>query len=339
MEAFLIDEWLGNTETILIADEASVSEARQRAREVASAQGLGSVEVAQLAAIASELAYNQLKHARRGQIAALAITRGPHRGVEIVAADEGNGIADPTRALEGTPRAGGSLGAGLAATREHASEVDFDVRLGEGTCIRARLFEAGAPRRRQIGVFGRPYPGEPRSGDHACVIREQDRLLIGVCDGLGHGAAARVAAGAAMRVLAQHRTAPPQTIIAEAHVALGGTRGAVMVVLALEERPGNGLELAAVGNLTVELVRPRSARRFGATSFVVGSPRRGWRSHVEASTMADDEALIVFSDGVASRASIADDLALQREHPIIIAHQLVERFARKDDDAVVVVVR
>jgi anti-sigma regulatory factor (Ser/Thr protein kinase) len=339
VEAFLIDEWMGVDEAIPIADEASVSEARQLARKVAAEQQLDSIDAERLATLASELAWNQLKHARRGQIAVRPIARAGRRGVEIIAADEGNGITDPTQALRGAPRATGSLGVGLAAVREHAHEVDFDVRLEEGTCIRARRFDGEVPRRREIGVFGRPFLGEPRSGDHARIFRSEERLLIGICDGLGHGPHARAAASAAMSVLADHRVATPMTIVEECHRALGPTRGAVMAVAAVGEGEGSTLELASVGNITVELLRPRATRRFGASSFVLGSSQRGWRANGETAVIDDDETLLLFTDGIASRASIADDLVLLREHPVVIAHQLALRFGRPDDDLLVVVAR
>ena len=68
MEAFLIDEWLGLEEALLIADDAAVSAAREMARDVARAQQMSDVDGARLATIASELAYNQLRHARYGRI-------------------------------------------------------------------------------------------------------------------------------------------------------------------------------------------------------------------------------------------------------------------------------
>jgi hypothetical protein len=49
--------------------------------------------------------------------------------------------------------------------------------------------------------------------------------------------------------------------------------------------------------------------------------------------------LVMFTDGIGSRASIETDLSLLREPPIVIAHQLVERFAREDDDVLVLVAR
>lgn len=142
MEAFLVDEWLGDAETIPIADDASVSGAREKAREVASAQGLSPIEAGRLATIASELARNQLKHARGGQVA-----------------------------------------------------------------------------------------------------------------------------------------------------------------------------------------------------FVVGAAQRGWRADLERAPIAPSETLVVYTDGIASRPSIAEDFALLREHPIVIAHQLALRFARDDDDVLVLVAR
>jgi anti-sigma regulatory factor (Ser/Thr protein kinase) len=339
VEAFLIDAWLGAEGTIPILDEASVSEARRRARDVALAQGMSVVEAERLATIASELAFNHLKHARHGQIAARPIARGDYAGVEISAADEGEGIADPTVALEGAPRITGSLGVGLAAVREHADEMDVDIRLGEGSCVRARVFRGEAPRRREVGVFGRPYAGEPRSGDHAWFFRDAERLLVAVCDGLGHGPPARDASVAAIDVFTKQQTSTPRAIIEACHRALGPTRGAVMAVASVSETSAPSLDLASVGNITIELVQPRSCRRFGASSFVLGSTQRGWRPHVEVAPIERYETLIVYTDGITSRASIADDLTLLRQHPIIIAHQLVARFGRDNDDVLVLVAK
>ncbi len=341
MEALLIDGWLGADESdrIVVLDDASVSAARQRAREVAGTQGMTPIAAERLATIASELAYNQLRHARRGQIAVRPITRSASLGVEIIAVDEGDGITNPSAALEGVTRDSGSLGSGIAATRRHAHEVDFDVRLGEGTCVRARVWAGEVARRREVGIFGRPCRGEHVSGDHAVVFRTDARLLLAVCDGLGHGPAARLASNAAVSAFVERRDGSPAAILEECHSSLRGTRGVVMAVAAVREGHSPALDLASVGNITIELVQPRAARRFGATSFVVGSQQPGWRQHIESSPVEDGEVLVMFTDGIASRASIAEELLLLREHPIAIAHQLTARFGREDDDVLVLVAR
>ena len=53
VEALLIDAWLGTDDAIAIADEASVSAGRQKAREVARTQEMSAVDGARLTTIAS----------------------------------------------------------------------------------------------------------------------------------------------------------------------------------------------------------------------------------------------------------------------------------------------
>ena len=106
---------------------------RDRVREHAARVELPEVPAAALVNVASELAHNQLSHAVRGFVEVRETLRGGDRGIEVIAADAGRGIADPARALEGRGSSGSSLGVGLAAVLELADEVDIDVRLGEGT--------------------------------------------------------------------------------------------------------------------------------------------------------------------------------------------------------------
>jgi anti-sigma regulatory factor (Ser/Thr protein kinase) len=66
----LIARWLGpETQQIPIYDEASVSTARKKVREVGRRCNLGNELVESVALIASELTHNQLSHARQGYFA------------------------------------------------------------------------------------------------------------------------------------------------------------------------------------------------------------------------------------------------------------------------------
>lgn len=339
MEALLIDLWLdGDNEAFRILDEASIALARQRAREVAAAVGLSQEDGARLAVIASELGHNQLRHGRDGRLAVRPIARGEHRGVEIIAADRGAGIADPATALAGAPRDRGSLGVGLASVESLADELDVDVRLGEGTCIRARKLAPGAPRHPQIGIFGRPHEGEAKSGDHAAVQRSDGAVSVGLCDGLGHGKDAREAADVAIGTFAAQRSRAPAQVLEACHVALAPTRGAVMAVAKVDV-PRSGVEVASVGNIVAEVVGPRTSSRFGAASQVLGAPPRALRIPSESKQVEAGQLLLLFTDGVSARATIREDLTLLRMHPVVIAHEVLRRFGRDHDDALVVVVR
>jgi anti-sigma regulatory factor (Ser/Thr protein kinase) len=121
MEA-LLNRWLEGIEAAFTLDEGSVAEARERVRVVGRAQGLPEVEVERMAIVVSELARNQLVHARQGAVAVLPVARRGVPGVEVIAADRGRGIADPVAALRGKSMAGGSLGVGMAGVVSLADE-------------------------------------------------------------------------------------------------------------------------------------------------------------------------------------------------------------------------
>jgi anti-sigma regulatory factor (Ser/Thr protein kinase) len=346
VEALLTDEWLPEPESqaIPILDEASLSLVRERVRELGAAESVSPDVVARAVLVASELGRNQLRHAERGRIAVRGIRRAvagepaPRCGLEIVAADGGAGIADVVTALRGVPRVSGSLGVGLAAMRENASEVDFDIRAREGTCIWARVFDRDMPRGIEVAVLGRALVGERVSGDHALFWREGARLTLAVCDGLGHGPPARDASGAAVRALRSGTGKAPLELLEDCHEALGSTRGAVMAIARID--PAAALvEVASAGNVSVDLVAPRSTRRFGGTSAVLGDPRASFRARAETKALERLDVLVMCTDGVRTRLSLEGDLELLREHPVVIAASVVDRFSRDDDDVLVLVAR
>lgn len=330
--------WLGEAaEGIPVIDEASVALVRERVRSEAVRAGLGEIPTASLVNVASELAHNQRTHARSGVVVVRPVQRGEQRGLEVVAADRGAGVADVSRALEGKPSRAGSLGVGLAAVLELADEVDIDVRLGEGTCVWARKFDGPSPRRRpRVGVFGRSYPGERYSGDDAAFVRSGDALLVAVADGLGHSEPAREASVRAVRLVALDPVRSPEGLLAACDRALVRTRGAVMASARLEA--SGALTVAGVGNVGAHLYGPGASWRFGGSSYVLGSPGGARRIAVEHHHVELRDVVVLFSDGIRSKLDLAGELDLLREHPAVIAQRVVERFARDDDDVLVMVV-
>jgi anti-sigma regulatory factor (Ser/Thr protein kinase) len=332
-----VSTWTGEAESIPVIDEASVALVRERVRQEGARVGLGEVPTAELVNAASELAHNQLAHAEMGVVVVRVAQRGEDRGLEVVAADRGDGIADVARALEGRPSSPASLGVGLAAVCELADEVDIDVRIGEGTCVWARKFALDAPRRACVGVFGRCFPGETWSGDDAAFVRSEGGLLVGVVDGLGHGENARDASIRAARLVAANRDATPEALIAECDRRLAHTRGAVMAA-ARVDAAGGGLTIAGVGNIGAHIYGSTPSWRFGGSSFVLGTPGGARRVAVESHPLQPRDVLVLFSDGIRSKIDLTGDYDLLREHPAVIAQRIVERFARDDDDVLVMVV-
>lgn len=333
----MIGAWLDGAPAIPVLDEASVSLVRERVREEGARVGLPAEATAKLVNVASELGNNQLAHAAGGVIAVVEIARGGVRGLEVRAADRGRGIADPAGALRGGESTAGTLGIGLAAVLELAGEVDIDVRRGEGTCVRARTFASEVERAREIGVFAQPFKGETVNGDGAFVRRRTTGVDVIAIDALGHGEEARDATKAAIDAARKALDGGPEAVLHECHAAIRGTRGVAMTIAAFDD--GGDVTLAGVGNVMAYVVGPQAASRFTGSAGFVGSPGPLRKITIERLHVTPFDAVLLFSDGVTSGMSLEDDLAFLREAPVVIAQRTLERFARGNDDAIVVVAR
>jgi anti-sigma regulatory factor (Ser/Thr protein kinase) len=345
MDAVLSDQWLAGLSTHDVLDAASITLLQREVREAAARLGMSDVVGGSLVNIASELGHNQLAHARVGRIALRAIERAGVPGLELIAADRGRGITDPGAALRGAPRPiddmtipKKSLGVGLSAVRELADELDIDVRLQEGSCVWARKFAAPVPRRREVGIYGVPYPGEDVSGDQALFVRDVDSLLLCVLDGLGHGEPARAAADEAAATLRAEAHASLSSMVESCHTRLHKTRGAVATLVRLL-KPEELVEAAGVGNVMLHMVGPNRSERFQGASWVLGSPGPRRKPSLAHLSLAERDAIVLFSDGLSGRFNLSQELDLLREHPVVIAQQVLQRFSRGNDDALVLVAR
>jgi anti-sigma regulatory factor (Ser/Thr protein kinase) len=328
--------WVRGLEVTPVIDEASVSLVREQVRAEGERAGLPAVPVASLVNVASELAHNQLAHGRAGVVGVRTIAGREGPGLEVVAADAGPGIVDVARAIEGRGGSARGLGVGLAAVHELADEVDMDVRLDEGLCVRARKYAQTSHRGRRVGIYGRPFPGESASGDDATFVRSGGSVVVGVADGLGHGPAARQASALAMRLLADRAGAGIEQALSECDPALYGTRGAVATAARVDDL--GSVAVAAVGNVGAHMYGPSGSGRFGGSSFVLGARGQVKRIASETRLLGPRDVLVLFSDGIRSSINLAAEAELLREHPVVVAQRVVERFARPDDDVLVLVV-
>ncbi len=337
MEASLIDVWLPEPD-VLILDEASVAVARERVRAVAKEASLPVLLGETMALVASELLHNHLRHASGGRFLVRVIERDGVRGLEVIAADRGAGVEDPAAAIEGaharTSTKPSSLGAGLGAVFRLSDEVDVDIRVGEGTCIRARKLEQPPRFRSEVGIYARPCPGERTSGDDALFVRDGGCLALVVADGLGHGTKARTGAARAA-ALASVSRAPDETL-QEAERALQETRGATVAVMRHQPQAGT-LEHAGIGDVAARVECGRKTVGLPGQAGTVGVGRmRGKRIRLESVPVDAGDFVIVTTDGVAS-AGGAERVGLR--HPILAAHALVAGYGRNTDDALAAVAR
>jgi serine/threonine-protein kinase RsbT len=117
-----------------IRSEADIVEARTRGKDMARQMGFGLVDQTRIATGISELARNILQYAKAGKVSIEAVDEEERRGLQIVAEDQGPGIADVNAVLEGRGPARG-LGLGIPGTRRLMDEFRVTSAVGQGTRI------------------------------------------------------------------------------------------------------------------------------------------------------------------------------------------------------------
>lgn len=185
----------------------------------------------------------------------------------------------------------------------------------------------------------------PRQGEHVCGDRQiavevsGDGALVGVLDGLGHGADAADAALCGVQVLTDARTEPVDVLVQHCHRALSGTRGAAMTLARIDFAAGL-LQWIGIGNVRASLVAKspggvevRSSARL--TGGIVGYRLPEVLAPQEVSIRPGD-LLIIASDGITDDHLDDIDFAAPSR---VIAEQILAHHSKQTDDALVLATR
>ena len=127
---------------VAVTEEWHVPQAQRAATALAGSVGLSQVAVYSIATSVSELANNLFFHARDGGTITLrAVRRNRSVGVEIVAKDDGPGIADVDLAVRDGFTTNGGLGGGLPGVERLMDEFEIQSQVGAGTRVVASKWE------------------------------------------------------------------------------------------------------------------------------------------------------------------------------------------------------
>jgi anti-sigma regulatory factor (Ser/Thr protein kinase) len=297
--------------------------------------------LANLAIVATEVATNIARHADDGRVLLRLRRDGERVGVELVAIDRGPGMADIVAASRDGHSTAGTLGVGLGAITRLADEFDAYSLPGSGTVLAVALWTSGptqvaSSRSGWAAGLSRPIEGEQVSGD-AYAVREVDgRRQILLCDGLGHGPLAALAARAVVGEFGAAPARGPKEVLDHIHQRTRHTRGAVAGIAELDAVDAV-VRFAGIGNISALILVGDERRTFVSLPGVLGQQRRESREFVYP--MPDDGLVILHSDGLTDRWNLADYPGLRDHTPLVIAATLLRDAAKRRDDAAVLVAR
>jgi anti-sigma regulatory factor (Ser/Thr protein kinase) len=323
-----------------LRDPSDVGEARRAAVALAKRMGFAETDSGKVALVATELSSNVLKHATRGELLLAERESGGQPCIEIVALDRGPGMADVTRCLEDGYSTAGSAGTGLGAIRRLSTDFEVYSAPGLGSALLSRIVAgqraSSCPGRAHVGVLGLPLAGETVSGDQWAVVEQDDRVLVIVADGLGHGRLAFEAAAAAVRVFHAHPAEQPAQILQHVHAALRGMRGAAASIAEVRFTEGK-VSYAGIGNVAGFVTSAQGSRGMLGQNGTLGAEARRFQTFDY--DWPPGGQLVMYSDGLSGNFNLKKYPGLAACDPSLIAAVLYRDHSRGRDDVTVVVLR
>jgi len=323
-----------------IAHASDVAAVRRAGQKLADALGFDDVKAGRLAIIITEAATNILKHAGEGTVTVMRTQSGVAMpGVDVVAIDNGPGIADLDFALRDGVSTAGTAGTGLGALRRQADEFDAWTQHGLGSAFFMRIWRGAVPPEPcgiEVGALCTPLAGEDACGDGWGVTCDLDgATLLGV-DGLGHGPEAAKAAAGAIEALEKRPAAHPGEVVQTAHELLRITRGAALSVARIDYR-SDEVRFAGIGNVSAIVHDGMARRALVSHNGIVG---HNMRKVQEFTVPFPPGALCVLaSDGIQTQWDLSAYPGLHMHAPALVAAVLMRDFIRRRDDAMVLVAR
>lgn len=309
------------------------------------------------ATMVSELGMNIVKYAGRGSLT-LSVADDPQRYLEVLAVDDGPGIADLALALTERYSSQGTLGLGLPGVRRMSDEFECRSQPGAGTTVRARrYFEArpGSPQAHAAtaampqapwapaaqpawrhAVAKRPCFGEQVSGDGALAQAIAGGFLFGVLDVLGHGPQAHALARHCERWLAANAHADLIGTVEALHHETRGSLG-LALTLALADPEVGSLVTVGVGNTRLfRLGGPGICVE--AQPGIVGGLNMPRLRPVRLQIQPDDR-LVLVTDGISERLDAQVLMPLRGLDAQPLAQRLLREHGKDHDDATCLVLR
>ena len=322
-------------------DTSQGGHARRQALALAHLLDFGELRRGQLAIVVTEAAANIAAHAERGELLLVPWRFRGDAGIDVLALDNGKGIADVGRSLEDGYSTAGSAGQGLGAISRLASVLQIYSASGSGTALLARVVRESPTADQSssdhaVGAISLAVSGETQCGDAWSVDFTPNRSIYMVADGLGHGPSAAEASREAIRVFQEAPHLSPVRILSDAHLALAKTRGAAVAIAEILHDKAV-VNYAGVGNIAGAIYDGGKTRSMVSMNGTLG--HSVGRIQDFSYSWEKTSSLIMHSDGLATRWNMDQYPGLAARHPALIAGILYRDFCRKRDDVTILISR
>jgi len=123
---------------VAVKSAADIVVARQKGRALAIQLGFNGSDPTVIAEAISEVARNIVNHAIQGEIVLSGVHKTGKPGIQVIARDQGPGIADVQRAMQYGYSTNKGMGVGLPGAKWLMDEFEIQSQVGKGTRVTMR---------------------------------------------------------------------------------------------------------------------------------------------------------------------------------------------------------
>jgi anti-sigma regulatory factor (Ser/Thr protein kinase) len=291
--------------------------------------------------VISEMCSNLIKHAKKGELLYRLSTEEEQPVFEVICIDNGPGIKDISHSMKDGVSTKSTLGQGMGSITRLSNFSQFYSLPDWGTIAYSKFYNNPDYKTPQAKVLVRcinlAKPGEKVSGDGMHVRLLNDRAMILMGDGLGHGEHAKDAVDKAIDAFKTSMNGDPSELIRELNVHLKKTRGMVATIAVLNYETRQW-ELCGVGNISTRLQRGLEYKNYICNNGIIGLniPTRLENNILEAEKF---QQLILCSDGIKTRWELMRYPSILKYDPMILAAVIYKDHARQTDDMTILIVK
>lgn len=181
----------------------------------------------------------------------------------------------------------------------------------------------------------RPLDNAIFCGDTGIVKGSDAEVFVAVIDALGHGEEAQKVAVMCEDFLEKHNHQDLVETMEGLHNHIKGSRGAVGGLCLLDLKTGT-VDCVCTGNIVIKKFGSHSARiipKDGILGYVIQTPK------VERMHLDDGDVLLMYTDGIEEHFGLGDYPGFLRDDAQTIALDIIDRFGKKHDDALCIVLK
>jgi phosphoserine phosphatase RsbX len=187
----------------------------------------------------------------------------------------------------------------------------------------------------KFGKASRPVHGNKYNGDMYLIKEFNNKVLISVIDGLGHGETAAFASSKCLKCIEEHYDQGLSEIFTYCDIELRKTIGVVMGMLLIDFYPSI-LSFSGVGNITARVIGSNPVH-FISRDGIVGYNMPKIKENKHVYTAGDT--IIMHSDGISSKVLLYPVSILLKKDVQEAADEIMKLFGKDEDDATVIVAR